>query len=219
MPAADNTGGAPNPIATRNISRVLLASSNQGKLGEYRRMANKVQPAIEFDVLSRFGELPAFEESAPSFAENSAGKALHYSKFNSEVVLADDSGLVVPELGGRPGVQSARYAGPNASDADRIEKLLAEMKGFSGEQRRARFVCVISLAQKDRMIAVVSDMTEGNIGLHPRGAYGFGYDPVFISEELGRTFGEASEEEKDEKSHRGKAFHRILRLLCGSKIP
>ena len=219
MAARDNPGAGRNPIAARNISRVLLASSNQGKLREYRRMASEAKPAIEFDVLPRFGELLAFDESAPTFAENSAGKALHYSQFTPEVALADDSGLVVPALGGRPGVQSARYAGANATDTDRIEKLLGEMKGLSGEERRARFVCVISLAQNGRVIAVVSDLAEGHIDVAPRGASGFGYDPVFISEDLGRSFGEATEEEKDGQSHRGKAFHRLLTLLCGFKIP
>lgn len=219
MAASDSPSAAPQPIAARNISRVLLASSNEGKLGEYRRMAGGLEQAIEFDVLPCFGELPPFDESAPTFAENSAGKALHYSEFTPEVVVADDSGLVVPALGGRPGVQSARYAGPNASDADRMEKLLSEMKGFSGELRRARFVCVISLAQRGRVLAVVSDLAEGNIALRPQGDHGFGYDPIFISRELGRTFAEASEQEKDALSHRGQAFRRILALFGGSKIP
>ena len=120
--------------------RIVLASSNAGKLREYRELA--AGTGIEIDLLPNFEELPAFEESAPTFAENSAGKALHFSRFTAEMVLADDSGLVVPALGGAPGVHSARYAGPNATDADRASKLLRELEGKTGEERGARFVCV-----------------------------------------------------------------------------
>src|ERR1700733_9663547 len=123
------------------LTKLFLASSNAGKLGEYVEMARGSGVAIE--LLPRFGEFPSFEESAPTFAENSAGKALHYSRFTDEIVLADDSGLVVPALGGAPGVQSARYAGPKATSAERVAKLLLEMEGKNGAQRRARFVCVI----------------------------------------------------------------------------
>jgi XTP/dITP diphosphohydrolase len=205
-----------NPDTQRNKLRVLLASSNEGKLREYRGMA--AGSPIELDLIPGFRDLPAFDESAPTFAENSAGKALHYSQFTQEMVLADDSGLVVPAIGGAPGVQSARYAGPNAADADRVQKLLKALHEFTADQRRARFVCVISLARRGRAVAVVSDFVEGFLTLEPRGAHGFGYDPIFFSPELGRTFAEASEEEKNWLSHRGKAFGRILAFLGGSKI-
>src|SRR6202041_2596511 len=153
------------------LTKLFLASSNAGKLGEYVEMARGSGVAIE--LLPRFGEFPSFEESAPTFAENSAGKALHYSRFTDEVVLADDSGLIVPALGGAPGVYSARYAGPNATDADRIRKLLNEMKGKSGEDRRARFVCVTTIANQGRALAVVSDSAEGSIATLPCGDGGF----------------------------------------------
>lgn len=204
-----------NPVAARNISRVLLASSNEGKLREYRRMAGG--SAIEFDLLPNFRDLPPFEESAPTFAENSAAKALHYSQFVADIVLADDSGLAVAALAGAPGVHSARYAGPEATDAGRIRKLLSEMKAITASDRRARFVCALSLAQKGRPIAVVSDFVEGFIALEPQGAHGFGYDPIFFSLELGRTFAQANDEEKDRLSHRGKAFRSLLALLSPSE--
>jgi XTP/dITP diphosphohydrolase len=204
-----------NPVPQRNISRVLLASSNEGKLREYRRMAGA--SAIAFDLLPNFRDLPPFEESALTFAENSAAKALHYSQFAADIVLADDSGLVVPALGGAPGVHSARYAGPHASDADRIRKLLSELKAITGGGRRARFVCVLSLAQKGRPIAVVSAFVEGLIAPEPQGANGFGYDPIFFSPELGCTFAQANDEEKDGLSHRGRAFRSVLALLSPSK--
>jgi XTP/dITP diphosphohydrolase len=98
--------------------KLVLASSNSGKLREYRELAGDA--AIDIDLLRNFGDIPEFEETALTFAENSAGKALYYSKFCDETILADDSGLVVPALGGAPGVFSARYAGPNATDADRV---------------------------------------------------------------------------------------------------
>ena len=196
--------------------RVLLASSNEGKLREFGRMAANL--AIELDLIPGVRELPRFDESAPTFAENSAGKALHYSNFTQEMVLADDSGLVVPAIGGAPGVQSARYAGPTATDLERVQKLLNAMREFKGEQRRARFICVISLAQQGRALAVVSDFVEGFLALSPQGAGGFGYDPIFFSPKLDRTFAEASEDEKNRLSHRGKAFCKALSFLGGYKI-
>jgi XTP/dITP diphosphohydrolase len=198
------------------VRLLLLASSNQGKLREYRQMA--AGAAIELDLLPDFQELPPFEESAPTFAENSAGKALHYSQFAKALVLADDSGLVVAALGGAPGVQSARYGGPHATDADRTRKLLKEMEGMQGDQRRARFVCVISLAREGRALAVISDFAEGLVGFEPQGKQGFGYDPIFFSPELGRTFAESSEDGKNHLSHRGKAFRKLLDFLERAKF-
>ncbi len=169
-------------------------------------------PPHEFEIaeLPNFKSLPAYEETAPTFAENAAGKALHYSEFSDGLVLADDSGLVVPALGGAPGVFSARFAGPNASDADRITKLLGEMEGKAGSERCAHFVCVISVARQGRAVAVVSDLARGILTSEPRGNGGFGYDPIFLFEELGRTYAETSEAEKNQYSHRGKAFRKTL---------
>jgi XTP/dITP diphosphohydrolase len=191
--------------------KLLLASSNPGKLREYLELARGTN--IEIELLPNFSSFLVFEESAPTFAENAAGKALHYSRFASETVLADDSGLVVPDLGGAPGVHSARYAGPGASDADRIHKLLQEMSGKEGEERRARFVCVIATAVQGRAVAVVSDLERGVIANKPRGTGGFGYDPVFLFEELGRTYAELTPEEKNAYSHRGRAFGRLLYFI------
>lgn len=188
-----------------------MATSNVGKLREYRRMA----PAslLTLELMPGFAELPAFDEAAPTFAENAAGKALHYSQFTDDVVLADDSGLVVRALDGAPGVRSARYAGENASDADRIQKLLVSLADKPGAGRDARFVCVTALAQKGRALAVVSDFAQGEIGHEPRGASGFGYDPIFVVAELRKTLAEATDGEKDRLSHRGKAFRKVLALI------
>jgi XTP/dITP diphosphohydrolase len=196
---------------------LLLASSNPGKLREYRTLAGA--SAVELQLIPNFRELPPFDESAPTFAENAAGKAQHYSRFAAGIVLADDSGLVVPALGGAPGVLSERYAGPNASDGDRVQKLLREMQGKQGEDRRARFVCVAAIARRGRVLAVVSDLAQGLIVGEPRGIDGFGYDPVFYFEDLGRTYAETSREEKNRYSHRGKAFRKLLALLNPSESP
>jgi XTP/dITP diphosphohydrolase len=195
--------------------RILLASSNSGKLREYRELA--AGTALDIELLPDFQKFPAFEESAPTFAENSAGKALHYSRFTAEMVLADDSGLVVPALGGAPGVHSARYAGPDATSADRVQKLLREMDGKRGDDRRARFVCVTSIARQGRALAVVSDRAEGIIAREPRGENGFGYDPVFCFPDGRRTYAEISAEEKNLHSHRGRAFRKLVELLFATK--
>jgi len=169
--------------------------------------------SIELELLPRFDPLPAFEESAPTFAENAAGKALHYSRLNEGLVFADDSGLVVPALGGAPGVHSARYAGAHASNSQRINKLLKEMHGKVGEERSAYFDCAIALARAGRALAVVTDRVDGEILGSPRGAGGFGYDPVFYFPALKKTFAELSPEEKNQHSHRGKAFRKLLGAL------
>jgi XTP/dITP diphosphohydrolase len=195
---------------------VYLASSNPGKLGEFRVLANAAaRPApLALELLPGFDVFPAFEEDAPTFAENAMGKALHYSRLHDGLVLADDSGLVVPTLGGAPGVRSARYAGPTATSAERMAKLLAELRGWSGEDRRAHFVCAIALAQRGRATAVVTDRVDGEILQAPRGRGGFGYDPIFYFPPLGKTFAEISPEEKNEFSHRGKAFRKVLDLVA-----
>lgn len=190
---------------------LLLASSNRGKLEEYAELAEGSR--IHLEALQNFDVLPAFEESAPTFAENAAGKALHYSRFSSLAVLADDSGLVVPALGGAPGPKSRRYAGPVATDAERVAKLLGDMAGRRGKERRARFVCVLALAKAGRVLAVFSDAVEGMLLDSPRGASGFGYDPVFLYGPVGKTFAEIPRRQKNELSHRGRAFRKLLSFL------
>ncbi|HEY6904456.1 MAG TPA: RdgB/HAM1 family non-canonical purine NTP pyrophosphatase [Candidatus Acidoferrales bacterium] len=193
------------------FSRLLLASSNSGKLREYQQLA--AGSGIEIELVPNFRSLPAFDESAPTFAENAAGKALHYSRLVDGIVLADDSGLVVPALGGAPGIHSARYAGPEATDAGRIEKLLCAMEGKEGNERRARFVCVTAIAERGRALAVVSDFVEGLIAEEPRGSSGFGYDPVFQMLDTNRTYGELPAEEKNRLSHRGRSFGRLAAIF------
>jgi XTP/dITP diphosphohydrolase len=200
-------------------AKILLASSNRGKLAEFQALAAAATSTVPvMELFPDFASLPEFEESAPTFAENAAGKASHYSRFTDLPVLADDSGLVVPALDGAPGVQSARYAGPGASDSDKICKLITEMRGKIGDARAARFVCVLALAQRGRVYAITSDFAGGTLLDAPRGTGGFGYDPVFYMNEVDKTFAELSRDEKNRLSHRGKAFRRMLAALATPSV-
>jgi XTP/dITP diphosphohydrolase len=199
----------------RAPAKLLLASSNPGKLSEYRALARTGAPSsqVNLELTPGFDSLPSFEENASTFAENAVGKALHYSRLSEGLVFADDSGLVVPTLGGRPGPHSARYAGPKATSAERIDKLLGELRGMRGSQRAAHFVCAIALAKQGHAIAVVTDHVEGEILNSPSGSGGFGYDPVFYYPPLKKTFAELTGHEKNLHSHRGKAFRKLLAAL------
>jgi XTP/dITP diphosphohydrolase len=191
--------------------KLYLASGNSGKLREFQILA--AGHALELELLPEYATLPEFEETAPTFAENAAGKALYYSKHCDGMVFADDSGLVVPTLSGAPGVLSARYAGRGASSEQRNTKLLGALRGKMGGERAAYFVCVIAAAQRGRANAVISAKVDGEILQEPRGSGGFGYDPVFYFPALGKAFAELSAEEKNRQSHRGKAFRRLLEVL------
>jgi XTP/dITP diphosphohydrolase len=205
-------------VSAQNKSiRLTVASSNAGKLREYRALAASAGASLDLGLIPNFDALPKFDEVANTFGENAAGKALHYSHFSEGLVTADDSGLVVPALGGAPGVHSARYAGPDASDADRIRKLVDAMRAKKGEDRRARFVCVVALAERGEARGVFSASAEGELLDAARGEDGFGYDPIFFFPVLGKTFAEITREEKNQHSHRGKAFRKALDFLMSAK--
>jgi len=191
--------------------KLLLASGNPGKLKEYQALA--AGHALQLELLPGFADLPEFAENAPTFVENATGKAIYYSRYCPEFVFADDSGLVVPALGGAPGVLSARYAGLGASSEQRNAKLLAELREKKGAERAAFFVCVIAVARQGRCVAVVSGKVDGEILDAPRGSGGFGYDPVFSFPPLGKSFAELNAQEKNLHSHRGNAFRRLMEAL------
>ena len=203
------------PAPSKPIT-LVVASSNEGKVREYRALAGTFDAGVALQLLPKFDGLPKFVEAAPTFAENAVGKALHYSRLCPGLLIADDSGLVVPALGGAPGVHSARYAGPAATDASRIQKLLGEMRDKRGQDRRARFVCVVALAEAGNIRGVFSALAEGELLDAPRGAGGFGYDPIFLSPPVSKTFAELSREEKNRLSHRGKAFRKALDFLLST---
>ncbi len=197
--------------------RLYLASSNKGKARELATLAEA--EGIELALLPGYEKLPRFPEKDTSFAMNAVEKALHYSRHTDELVAADDSGIVVDALDGRPGVRSARYAGPDATDEQNNWKLLDELRGLPDDQRAARYVCVLALARRDRVLGVFSDSCEGRILNQPRGHGGFGYDPLFFFPPLGRSMAELSVEEKNQHSHRGKAFQKLLTHLKERPAP
>ena len=198
--------------------RLTVASSNAGKLREYRALVASAGAPLDLQLIPDFDALPQFEEAANTFGENALGKALHYSRFCEGLVIADDSGLVVPALGGAPGVHSARYAGPDASDADRISKLIDAMRRKKGAERRARFVCVVAVVERGEPRGILSAAAEGELLEAPRGNNGFGYDPIFFFPVLGKTFAETTREEKNLHSHRGKAFCKALEFLLSEDL-
>jgi XTP/dITP diphosphohydrolase len=192
---------------------LFLASTNADKLREFSAMAKAFGSPVLIALLPGLARLPEFPENAPTFAENAVGKALQGSAIIPDPVCADDSGLVVPALEGQPGVHSARYAGHKASAKENMEKLLHALRGKTGKEREAFFVCTLAVAREGKVLAVVSNRVDGIIGEAPCGSRGFGYDPVFYYPPARKTFAEISEEQKNLFSHRGKALRRLLELV------
>lgn len=193
------------------MPQLLLATNNAGKVAELRRILAGC--GWELMTPADIGLQLEVEETGATYEENAIAKAVHYAQASGLVALADDSGLEVDALGGRPGVQSARYAGPNASDGDRVQKLLEELRDVPDEARGARFRAVIALARPDGHIETVDGAVEGRIARAPRGANGFGYDPVFLLRERGLTVAELPAGEKDAVSHRGAAARGACAVL------
>ncbi len=191
--------------------RLLVATHNRGKATEYTRMMTGL--AVEAITLDEAGITGEVEELGATFEENARIKALAYARQSGLLTLADDSGLEVDALGGAPGVQSARYAGLGASDADRYRLLLRKLEGVPADRRSARFHCVIALASPQGNVYVAHGTVEGVIADTPRGSHGFGYDPVFYMPERGVTMAELEPEIKNAISHRARAFQAILPIL------
>lgn len=191
--------------------RVVIGTANRHKILEIRRLVGDL-PIAWLD-LNDFPPGPEVEEPGATFEENARLKAEAYSRRTGLPALADDSGLEVDALGGRPGVLSARWAGP-AQDAGRnIDKLLADLAEVPEARRTARFVCVVALAEAGRTIAEARGTCEGVILRARRGAGGFGYDPIFLVPAVGRTFAELAPEKKDLMSHRARALQALRPAL------
>jgi XTP/dITP diphosphohydrolase len=192
--------------------RLLIATSNHGKLIEIRTLLGDIPwNLIALDQFENIGEA---EESERTYVGNAISKAKFYASATGEIVLADDSGLEVTALGGAPGVLSARYAGPNASDADRRVKLLSELKSVCSSDRSARFVCAAVVLDPDgEVLQVAEGICEGSICFAERGKSGFGYDPIFLPDGYDQTFGELSEQIKNSISHRARALQSIRQFL------
>lgn len=191
--------------------RLLIATSNQGKLREFRSL---VPEGVVLLSLSDLG-LDSPEETGTTFAENAILKAQAASAASKILTLADDSGLEVDALGGAPGVYSARYAGEPVSDRRNCERLLRNLASVPDKRRSARFRCVVAIADASGLLAQAEGICAGVIGHEPRGDNGFGYDPIFVLPD-GRTMAQLSPEEKNRTSHRAKALTAIgptLRVL------
>ena len=191
--------------------KIVLATRNKGKIREVKEILGNL--GIEFLTLDGLGPIPEVEEDGKTFLDNAVKKAREISSYTGLPALADDSGLEVDRLSGAPGVYSARFAGPDASDADRYEKLLSLLDGVPEDERAARFRCAVALALPGGEVITAEGSCDGRIADHPRGAGGFGYDPVFISRDLGITFAEASAELKNSVSHRRRALLKLKGML------
>ncbi|MCJ7680883.1 MAG: RdgB/HAM1 family non-canonical purine NTP pyrophosphatase [Candidatus Aminicenantes bacterium] len=194
-----------------NERRLIVATTNRGKWEEIRSLLQQ----CPISVLS-LRDLPATEihrETGQTFAENARGKAVYYDGGPDTLTLGEDSGLEIEALNNRPGLFSARFAGPDASDEDNIQKVLQLMKGIPNAERSARFVSCLALAENGRIIREFRGVAKGQILRRRKGKSGFGYDPIFFYPPLNKTFAELGLEEKNAVSHRGQALRALLSYL------
>jgi XTP/dITP diphosphohydrolase len=197
---------------------LLIATRNAGKVHEVRPLLEGLP--LRLRSLAEFTETTEVEETGATFAENAALKARGYALQTRLWTLADDSGLEVDALDGAPGIYSARYGGEGASDAERVMLLLDELSRTSDTRRRARFVCVIAIADSDaRLVNLSTGSCEGSIALAPRGEKGFGYDPVFIPDGYAQSFGQLPSEIKQQISHRARALSAARSFLLNHFLP
>ena len=191
--------------------KLLLATNNQAKVGEYRSLLKNL--SLELVTLAEQGITTIVDEMGKSLEENARLKATVLAAESQLVALADDSGLEVDALAGEPGRLSARYAGEGASDRDRVNYLLSRLEGVPWEKRIARFRCVIAVATPSGEVEFCSGECRGFITFEPGGEQGFGYDPIFYLPELGKTMAELPLEIKNQVSHRGQAARKAYQVL------
>jgi XTP/dITP diphosphohydrolase len=191
--------------------KLLLATNNRGKARELKELLRELP--MELVLPGEMGINAEVEETGATFEENAKVKATVLAKRSGLLSLADDSGLEVDALGGEPGPLSARYAGEGASDKERVDYLLAKLKGVPREKRTARFRCVIAIAEPEGKVELCSGECQGFITFEPRGEKGFGYDPVFYFPGLDKTMAELPLEVKNKVSHRGAAAREAVKYL------
>jgi XTP/dITP diphosphohydrolase len=190
---------------------LIVATRNQGKVREIRNALKGLGFWIR--GLTDFKDLPEVEEDGSSFIENGLKKARFYCRFLGKLTIADDSGLEVDALGGEPGIYSARYAGPRTSDQENRKKLLKVLDGIPISKRDAAFKCAIAMVSPDGWELVTEGSCRGKIGFKEVGKRGFGYDPIFILPQYGKTMAQLSLGEKNKISHRGKALRKLRKVL------
>ncbi len=195
---------------------IVIATKNRGKIQEMNSLFKRFCPHIQkinLLDLSEFPDLPNIEETGSSFYENAKIKALTAANFSGLLTIGDDSGLEVDALDNAPGIYSARFAGNNASDEDNNQLLLKKLKNFPRESRTARFVCNLAIALPENLINVFEGTCHGIISTSPKGGNGFGYDPLFIRSDSGKSFAELSSEIKNRISHRARAFEKAAAVI------
>lgn len=190
---------------------LVLATRNLGKKREIKRILKPL--GLDMRGIDEFPDAPETEETGKTFEENAILKAIAIAEFTKSIVLADDSGLEVDALGGKPGIFSARFAGEEANDFGNNQKLLSEMENVPQGQRYARFVCSIAIAVPGKLIGTLSGVCDGEIATCSRGQGGFGYDPLFIVRDYNLTFAELNVDIKNKISHRAKALEKAFLLL------
>jgi len=190
---------------------IIIATRNAGKLREMQTLLAPL--GLKILSLKDFPEAPDVLEDGATFAENAAKKAKIVARTTGRPAIADDSGLVVKALGGRPGVFTSRFAGEKTSDRNKCQRLLEEMAGIQEEQREAAFVCAIAAAHPQGEVKIVEGECQGRITFSPRGENGFGFDPIFFVSELGKTMAELEPEVKNQVSHRGRALEKLKLIL------
>lgn len=193
------------------MREVVIATKNKGKALEFEQMFQPFQ--IQVKTLLDLPEFPEIEETGATFEENAIIKAESVMKETKAMVMADDSGLVIDALDGRPGVYSARYAGPEKDDEANIQKVLRELEGVPLSKRTARFYCALALAIPGRETITVNGTCEGFITFEKKGTNGFGYDPIFFVQGYERTMAELLPNEKNKISHRAEALAKMRTIL------
>ncbi len=195
------------------MNEIVLATGNRDKVREFRGMLSRSGLDLSVLCLADFPSLPPVPENGKTFSENASRKALLTARATGKLALGDDSGIEVDALAGRPGIYSARFAGERATDKDNNDKLLALLRNVPERRRQARFVCLIALANPEKIIDIAEGSCAGTIVMKPRGGGGFGYDPLFQPIEYQKTFAELPPDVKNRISHRARAFEKALMML------
>ncbi|WP_100402174.1 XTP/dITP diphosphatase [Bacillus sp. FJAT-42315] len=193
------------------MDTVIIATKNKGKAKEFAEMFASFEMKVE--TLLDYPEYADVEETGETFEENAILKAEEICRLTGRLVIADDSGLMIDALDGRPGVYSARYAGEEKSDEANIQKVLKELHGVASDKRTARFYCALAIAMPGKETATVAGTCEGKITEEKQGTNGFGYDPIFYVESFEATMAELAPETKNSISHRGNALNKLKELL------
>jgi len=187
---------------------ILIATNNLGKVKEIKDILNS--PEIKILTMKDFPHIPKIEEDGKTYQENAFKKASKVSEYTGKICLADDSGLEIDYLKGKPGIYSSRWGN---SDEERINKVLKLLKDAKKNKRNAKFVCVVILVFPDGKIYMVKEECKGSITFNPKGEHGFGYDPIFLVPEYNKTFAELGDKIKNQISHRGKAMRRMINII------